>query len=60
MVWKAYCDACGVQIENSPESDSITVNVDGMVYYEGQLCQKHWKELGEILDKFLQDSGGTQ
>ena len=58
MVKKTYCDECGIQLEDIPEGDTITVNVDGMVYYEGHLCTRHWAELGKILDKYFQGSGG--
>ena len=60
MVIKTYCNQCGVQIHDVPESLPIAVNVDGVVYYEGHLCIKHWKELMEILDQYFQTSDETQ
>lgn len=56
MVWIAYCDVCGIQLSKGPESHTITVNVEEMVYYDGQLCKTHWTELMEILDKFFPSS----
>jgi len=53
---RTYCDKCGIQLHDGPESNPITVNVNGLVYYEGHLCTEHWKELMVVLEQYLQIS----
>ena len=53
MVQRTFCDRCARRLSDGPESNPITVAVDGNVYYEGHLCEAHWKELMEILESYF-------
>ena len=57
MVLKTFCDKCGIQLQEGGESNEISVNVGGVGYYSGHLCQSDWKDLMKTLDKYFRDSG---